>query len=47
MELLLASLGLGFAGGFIVAWLFAGSVEKEIATLSGKIDGFIAATKKL
>jgi len=47
MELLIASLGLGFAGGFTVAWLFAGGIKKEIAILSGKIDGFIAATKKL
>jgi len=47
MELLLASLGLGFAGGFTVAWLFAGGIKKEIANLSGKIDGFIAATKKI
>jgi hypothetical protein len=47
MELPLASLGLGFAGGFTVAWLFAGGIRKEIATLSGKIDGFIAAVKKL
>jgi hypothetical protein len=47
MELLLASLALGFAGGFTVAWLFAGGIKKEIATLSGKLDGFIAAMKKL
>ena len=47
MELLLASLGLSFAGGFTVAWLFAGGIKKEIAILSGKIDGFLAATKKL
>jgi hypothetical protein len=47
MELLLASLGLGFAGGFTVAWLFAGGIRKEIAILSGKIDGFLAAVKKL
>jgi len=47
MELLIASLGLGFAGGFTVAWLFAGGIKKEIAALSGKIDGFIAGAKKL
>ncbi len=47
MELLLASLGLGFAGGFTVAWMFAGGIRKEIAILSGKIDGFLAAVKKL
>jgi len=47
MELLLASVGIGFAGGLTVAWLFAGGIKKEIATLSGKIDGFIAAVKKL
>jgi hypothetical protein len=32
MELLVASLGLGFAGGFTVAWLLAGGIKKEIAT---------------
>jgi len=47
MELLVASLGLGFAGGFTVAWLLAGGIKKEIATLSGKVDGFLAAMKKL
>jgi len=47
MEGLLLGLGVGFAGGFTVAWLFAGSIKKEIATLAGKIDGFIAAVKKL
>ena len=47
MELLLASLGLGFTDGFTVAWLFAGGIRKEIAILSGKIDGFLAAVKKL
>jgi len=45
--LILAGLGLGFSGGFIVAWLFAASMRKEIAILSGKIDGFLAAMKKL
>ncbi len=47
MEALLIGLGVGFAGGFTAAWLSVGSVKKEIATLSGKIDGFIAALKKL
>jgi hypothetical protein len=47
MELLLATLGLGFAGGFTVAWLFASGIRKEIAILSGKIDGFLAAVKKV
>ena len=47
METLLAGLAVGFAGGFTTAWLFAGGIKKEIATLSGKIDGFIAAVKKL
>ena len=47
MELLLASLGVGFAGGFTAAWFFAAGIKKEIAALSGKIDGFLAATKKL
>jgi hypothetical protein len=47
MELLLASVGIGFAGGLTVAWLFASGIKKEIATLSGKIDGFIAVVKKL
>ncbi|HYN14827.1 MAG TPA: hypothetical protein VES66_03440 [Terriglobales bacterium] len=47
MEALLIGLGVGFAGGFTAAWLFAGGIKKEIATLSGKIDGFLAAMKKL
>jgi len=47
MAALLVSLGIGFAGGFTVAWLFAGGIKKEIATLSGKIAGFLAAMKKL
>ncbi len=47
MDVLLVGLGIGFAGGFTVAWLFAGGIKKEIAILSSKIDGFLAATKKL
>lgn len=47
METLVISLTVGFAGGFTVAWLFAGGIKKEIAILSGKIDGFLAATKKI
>jgi len=47
MEALLIGLGVGFAGGLTVVWLFAGSIKKEIAILSGKIDGFLAATKKI
>jgi hypothetical protein len=47
MDTLLVALTIGFAGGFTVAWLFAGGIRKEIAILSGKIDGFLAATKKL
>lgn len=47
MEALLVGLGVGFAGGFTVAWLFAGGMKKEIAILSSKIDGFLAAMKKL
>jgi len=47
MEALLAGLGVGFAGGLTVAWLFAGGIRKEIAILSGKIDGFLAAMKKI
>ena len=47
MDALLIGLGTGFAGGFTVAWLFASGVKKEIAILSGKIDGFLAAAKKL
>jgi len=47
MDAFLIGLGVGFAGGFTVAWLFAGGIRKEIAILSGKIDGFLAATKKL
>ncbi len=47
MEALFISVAIGFAGGFTAAWLFASSIKKEIATLSGKIDGFIAAVKKL
>ena len=47
MDALLIGLAIGFAGGFTVAWLFAGGIKKEIANLSGKIDGFLAATKKL
>jgi hypothetical protein len=47
MELLLIGLAVGFSGGFTVAWLFAGGIKKEIAILSGKIDGFLAATKKI
>ena len=47
MEALLVGLGVGFAGGFTVAWLFAGGIRKEIAILSGKIDGFLAAMKKI
>jgi hypothetical protein len=47
MDALLIGLGTGFAGGFTVAWLLSGSIKKEIAALSGKIDGFIAAVKKL
>jgi hypothetical protein len=47
MESLFIGLGIGFAGGLGAAWLFAGGIKKEIAGLSGKIDGFIAAVKKL
>ena len=47
MDALLIGLGVGFAGGFTVAWLFAGGIRKEIAILSGKIDGFLTAMKKL
>ena len=47
MDALLVGLGAGFAAGFTVAWLFAGGIKKEIAILSGKIDGFLAATKKI
>ena len=47
MNALLMALAAGFAGGFTVAWLFAASIKKEIAALSGKLDGFIAAAKKL
>lgn len=47
METLVIGLGIGFAAGFTTAWLFAGGIKKEIASLSGKIDGFIAAAKKL
>ncbi len=47
MEAVFIALAVGFAGGFTVAWLFAGGIRKEIAILSGKIDGFIAAMKKL
>jgi len=47
MEAVLIGCGVGFAGGFTVAWLFAGSIKKEIAALSGKIDGFLAAMKKV
>jgi hypothetical protein len=47
MEALFIGIGVGFAGGFTVSWLFAGGIKKEIAALSGKIDGFIAALKKL
>jgi len=47
MHALMISLAVGFAGGFTVAWLFAGGIRKEIAALSGKIDGFLAAAKKL
>jgi hypothetical protein len=47
MEALFIGLGIGFAAGFTAAWLFAGGIKKEIASLSGKFDGFIAAVKKL
>jgi hypothetical protein len=47
MDALLIGLGVGFAGGFTVAWLFAGNIKREIAALSGKIGGFMAALKKL
>ena len=47
MQAILIGFGIGFTGGCTVAWLFAGGIKKEIATLSGKLDGFIAATKKL
>jgi hypothetical protein len=47
MESLLIGVAIGFAGGFTAAWLFASSIKKEIASLSGKIDGFIAAVQKL
>ena len=47
MNALLTGLAVGFAGGFTIAWLFAASIKKEIAALSGKLDGFIAAGKKL
>lgn len=47
MEAMLIGFGVGFTGGFTVAWLFAGGIKKEIATLSSKLDGFIAAMKKL
>jgi hypothetical protein len=47
MEALFIGIGVGFAAGFTVAWLFAAGIKKEIAALSGKIDGFIAAVKKL
>ena len=47
MDALLIGLGVGFAGGFTAAWLFAGGIKKEIAALSGKIGGFMAALKKL
>ena len=47
MDALLVGLGAGFAAGFTVAWLFAGGIKKEIAILSGKIDGFLAAMKKI
>jgi len=47
MDALLLGLGVGFASGFTAAWLFVGGIKKEIANLSGKIDGFIAAVKKL
>jgi len=47
MDTLLIGLGVGFAGGFTVAWLFAGGIKKEIAILSSKIDGFLAAMKKV
>lgn len=47
MDTLLVGLGIGFAGGFTAAWLFAGGIKKEIAILSGKIDGFLAAIKKV
>ena len=47
MNALLIALAVGFAGGFTVAWLFAAGMKKEIAALSGKLDGFIAAAKKL
>jgi hypothetical protein len=46
LALLIAS-ALGFAGGFTTAWLFAASLKKEIATLSAKLDSFLAAMKKL
>jgi hypothetical protein len=47
MEALFVGLGVGFAGGFTLAWLFTGGIKKEIAILSGKIDGFLATIKKL
>lgn len=47
MGAILIGLGVAFAGGFTVAWLFAGGIKKEIAALSGKLDGFLAAIKKL
>jgi hypothetical protein len=47
MEVLLVAIGIGFAGGFSIAWLFTGSIRKEIANLAGKIDGFLVAVKKL
>ena len=47
MDTLVIGLGVGFAGGFTLAWLFAWDIKKEIAILSGKIDGFLAATKKI
>jgi len=47
MEAVFIGLAVGFAGGFTVAWLFARGIKKEIAILSGKIDGFLAAIKKV
>ena len=47
MNALSIGLAIGFAGGFTVAWLLAASMKKDIAALAGKLDGLIAATKKL
>ena len=47
METLLIGLAVGFGGGFTAAWLFAGIVRKEIATLAQRIDGFALKVEAL